>query len=94
VSPPHHLNFLSVAGLDQLFSRCGLESVEVLTPGRLDVDILRNAWHADPSVLRDHRFLETVIAHRDTDVQQAFQEFLAANRLSSHGWVVARKPAA
>jgi SAM-dependent methyltransferase len=93
VSPPHHLNFLSVAGLENLFNRCGLHDVEVLTPGRLDVDILRNAWRADPAALDGHRFLETLLAHRDASVHQAFQEFLAASRLSSHGWVVGRKRA-
>ena len=92
VSPPHHLNFMSVDGFTSLFRRAGLEQVEVVTPGRLDVDILRNAWLADPSVLDNHRFLRTLLERRDTAVHQAFQDFLAANRLSSHAWVIARKP--
>lgn len=93
VSPPHHLNFMSVEGFRSLFTRAGLDEIEVLTPGRLDVDILRNAWLADPSLLAGHRFLTTLLARRDAAAQQAFQDFLAANRLSSHGWVVARRPA-
>jgi SAM-dependent methyltransferase len=93
VSPPHHLNFMSVSGFEKLFQRAGLEEVEVLTPGRLDVDIVRNAAAADPSVLAGSRFLRKLIAS-DAKTSGAFQEFLAANRLSSHAWVLARKPKA
>src|SRR5262249_33496425 len=90
VSPPHHLNFMSVAGFERLFSREGLTGVRALTPGRLDVDIVRNGVAADPGVL-DNRFLELLLS-RGPDVLDAFQRFLADNRLSSHVWVLAQKP--
>jgi SAM-dependent methyltransferase len=93
VSPPHHLNFMSVAGFSTLMSRAGLQDVEVLTPGRLDVDIVRNAWLEDPSVFAAHPFLTTLLGERDGAAHQDFQAFLAAHRLSSHAWVIARKPA-
>ena len=43
VSPPHHINFLSRRGVSALLSKCGLKEVAFLTPGKLDVDIVRNA---------------------------------------------------
>jgi len=33
-----------------------LSDIETLTPGVLDVDILRNAVKKDPSILNGHRF--------------------------------------
>lgn len=91
IFPPHHINFLSVAGFDRLFTRAGLTDVEVRTPGKLDVDIVRNAWAADPSLAADQRFLQEILA--DDNHAAAFQRFLADNRLSSHCWVMGRKPA-
>lgn len=89
ISPPHHINFLSVRGLERLFARAGLEDVSVITPGQLDVDIVRNAVGRDPGILAGHRFLQTVLARDGTAGR--FQEFLSANQLSSHAWISGRR---
>jgi SAM-dependent methyltransferase len=89
VSPPHHLNFMSVSGFERLFARAGLTDIQVLTPGRLDVDIVRGALASDPSVVQN-RFLRLLLS-RGGDVLDGFQRFLADNRLSSHAWVLAHK---
>jgi SAM-dependent methyltransferase len=90
IFPPHHINFLSVAGLGRLFERAGLDEVEVTTPGVLDVDIVRNAVKRRPQLLQGHRFLSRLL---DNDAKAAeFQAFLSRNRLSSHAWVLGRKP--
>lgn len=91
IFPPHHINFLSVDGFERLFNRAGLEEVRVLTPGQLDVDIVRNAFEKDPSVLEHSRFLQSVLSNPSRSA--AFQQFLAENKMSSHTWVMARKPA-
>lgn len=90
IFPPHHINFLSVAGFETLFRRAGLIDVEVITPGVLDVDIVRNAANRDASVLDGQRFLAGVMANPHTS--EAFQRFLADNRMSSHTWIIARRP--
>lgn len=90
IFPPHHINFLSVAGFEQLFARAGLDTVEVTTPGQLDVDIVRNALGREPALLDGQRFLRHVLS--DEARAAAFQHFLAANRLSSHTWIIGRKP--
>lgn len=92
VSPPHHLNFPSVEGFTRLFQRAGLVEIEVLTPGRLDVDIVRTAVAADPSLAGGSRFLRLLLDKRSGEVHDAFQAFLAAHGLSSHVWVLASKP--
>jgi SAM-dependent methyltransferase len=90
ISPPHHINFLSVAGFQKLFMRAGLVDVQVSTPGRLDVDIVRNNFYQDPDLLSDQRFMRQLIG--DEMIATAFQNFLASNRLSSHAWVMGKLP--
>lgn len=91
ITPPQHLNFASVEGMERLISRAGLEPIAVTTPGRLDVDIVRNRVLAEPS-LAVGRFARTIALAPD-EVRGAFQEFLAAHRLSSHIQCLARRPA-
>jgi SAM-dependent methyltransferase len=89
ISPPHHLNFLSTRGFTELFLRAGFSDVTLTTPGRLDVDIVRNAVREEPEILRNQRFIRSVIA--DDAKASAFQSFLVEQRLSSHVWVLARR---
>ena len=89
ISPPHHINFLSVRGFERLFARAGLEDIVVTTPGELDVDIVRNGAERDPGILAGHRFLQAVLARDSTSGR--FQEFLSANQLSSHAWITGRR---
>lgn len=88
ISPPHHINFLSIRGFEALFKRVGFAEVKVITPGKLDVDIVKNAF--SDSTVEEHRFTRTLL-HRGEETLKAFQHFLAMNRLSSHVWVIARK---
>jgi SAM-dependent methyltransferase len=90
VFPPHHINFLSVQGFETTFARAGLQDITVSTPGKLDVDIVRNAAMADPGVLAGNRFVQLIV--NDPVRADAFQQFLAANKLSSHTWVLGRRP--
>lgn len=89
ISPPHHINFLSVDGLRQTFGRAGFSAVDVITPGQLDVEIVRNHFAANPAIAGQHRFLASLV--NDPVAAADFQEFLRRQRLSSHAWVIAVK---
>lgn len=91
VSPPHHLTFLSTKGAARLMQRSGLETLSITTPGELDVDIVRNAALEDPNCL-DDAFLRHLVLDADDKTRAAFQTFLKDNMLSSHMWIVARRP--
>lgn len=91
IFPPHHINFPSVSGFEKLFHRAGFSEVAVTTPGRLDVDIVRNAAHLNPAVLDGQVFLRRLI--ENDRLGMAFQQFLVDNLLSSHTWVLGRKAA-
>ena len=89
ISPPHHINFLPVEGFKKLFQRAGLINVEVTTPGRLDVDIVRNACKSNPELLQGQRFLNNLL--EDDSSATALQNFLVEQLKSSHAWVIGQR---
>ncbi len=91
VSPPHHLNFLTRNGVSRLLERCGLEEVSFTTPGVLDVDIVKNAFEKNPDAVIDPAIKEMFIKN-DAETLANFQKSLTSSKMSSHMWVLARKP--
>ena len=89
VTPPQHINLLSIEGMRDLMRRADLEIVELTTPGNLDVDIVENALARDP-LLPVPRFVRYMLRSRDAATREQFQAFLRASLLSSHVRVVAR----
>jgi SAM-dependent methyltransferase len=88
--PPHHINFLSLAGFEALFKRAGFSGVELLTPGELDVDIVANMLANAKESPLGGRFTVTLL-NRGQGARTDFQAFLRDHKLSSHVWVVAKK---
>lgn len=88
IFPPHHLNFMSIKGLDMLFRSVGFKEVEITTPGKLDVDIVLNCFKAHEAQIP--LFARTILS-RDEKTRQGFQQFLAEHQLSSHVWILAKK---
>ena len=91
IAPPHHINFISIKGFEILFKNAGFEDIEIVTPGKLDVDIVLNSIQEDPSI-NIGRFAK-ILLEKNENVLNDFQNFLAENQLSSHCWILARKPA-
>ncbi len=83
VSPPHHLNFISVDGFHKLLISAGFHKIDIWTPGELDVDIVLNSGI-------DSEFMR-VLKSRGPQAIQSFQKFLSENNLSSHTWILAQK---
>ena len=54
------------------------------------MDIVRNAVKRDPGLLKGQRFLRQLLA--DDQRAEAFQQFLVDQRLSSHVWLIGKKP--
>ncbi len=89
VYPPHHINLISVEGMQRLVERAGLVLENLSTPGKLDVDIVRNMLAEKPDI-EVPRFVSYLVTQCSEETGQAFQRFLADNRLSSHIRVIAR----
>jgi SAM-dependent methyltransferase len=90
ISPPHHINLISIRGFEILLTRAGFSNLQISTPGKLDVDIVKNALSHNKNILSGQRFLQTLLT-RDDETLGAFQKFLSDHALSSHCWVWASK---
>lgn len=89
VYPPHHINLISVKGMQRLIERSGLKLIELSTPGQLDVDIVRNMLNEHRNLTLP-RFISSLFKTSGEETLQEFQRFLSQNRLSSHLRVVAK----
>jgi len=90
VSPPHHINFMSILGLGHLLTRAGFSNLRIFTPGKLDVDIVLNAINEKNDILKDQRFMSHLMRQGE-ETLRAFQKFLGQRQLSSHFWVFAER---
>jgi len=86
VSPPHHLNFLNPISVPILLGRCGFEALEITTPGKLDIDIMKNSRE----YVKD-RFWKTFLdSASETDIAQ-WQKLVTDSGWSSHMMTICRK---
>ena len=87
VSPPHHLNFLNPHSVKLLLERVGLLSLEVTTPGKLDIDILSNNYE----LIKD-RFLKTFVTYATDSEKEIWQQMISDSGWSSHMMICCQKP--
>jgi len=86
ISPPMHLNFFNPKSVEFLLNQIGFETLEVTTPGKLDIDIMQN----NIDQIKD-RFWKNFIEYSDKDERIKMQKFVSDNNLSSHMMIVCRK---
>jgi SAM-dependent methyltransferase len=86
-----HVNYLNPDSISQLATECGFDVAETLTPGKLDADIVRNKVLEGQFSLDEQPWLKHVLIDQWDIYGEKFQEFLAANKLSTHMWMVATR---
>ena len=90
ISPPHHINFMSIEGIKKILNSNNLKEISITTPGKLDLDLVINKMN-DSNELIIPEFIRYLIEKRGEKVHKKFQEFLQDSNLSSHVWVLAQK---
>ena len=85
-----HVNLFNPVSLGLLLDAAGFDVVEAGTPGRLDAEIVRDVLLKDDAGAMPDPFLRRVLIDDWETLGWPFQQFLAANGLSSHMWVAAR----
>jgi len=90
---PEHVNLFNPGSLRRLVEECGFEFLETGTPGKLDAELVRKAV-LDGRHPQAGPFLRRVLVEEWERLGGPFQEFLAAQGLSSHMWLAARRPLA
>jgi SAM-dependent methyltransferase len=86
-----HVNLLNPASIRLLGDKCGLQCLEVSTPGRLDAEFVRTAAIGGRCDLSDQPFLHRVLIEEWDTLGWPFQKFISAHNLSAHMWAVFRK---
>ncbi|MCI0577809.1 MAG: class I SAM-dependent methyltransferase [Chloroflexi bacterium] len=86
-----HFNYFHPASLSSLATTCGLEPLEIMTPGKLDAELVRKKILSGELNVAGQPFLRQLLVDEWERAGGAFQQFLADNLLSSHLWLVARK---
>ena len=86
-----HLNYFHPSSLSYLLTTCGFYMLEVLTPGKLDAELVRKKVLRGEFDISAQPFLYQVLLEDWDRVGNVFQQFLADSLLSSHMWIVARK---
>ncbi len=86
-----HLNYFNPDSLALAVNELGFETLEALTPGRLDAELVHKKILSGEFILERQPFLQEILVDRWEELGATFQDFLAENRLSSHLWLVARK---
>jgi hypothetical protein len=86
LSPPHHLNFMNPKSVSTLMRNAGFEVLEAITPGKLDIDILKN----NKAVIKD-TFWRNVLDYSSGEELESIQQFISDSGLSSHMMITSRK---
>lgn len=86
-----HVNLFNPASLGRLLENNGFGVLETTTPGRLDAEIVRDAVLADADAVPLDPVMRRVLIEEWDSLGWPFQQFLAANGLSSHMWIAARR---
>ncbi len=87
---PDRLNILALEALVDLIKKAGFEVIEVSTPGRLDVEIVKKACENKPDLPIDTLW-RYIFNNRDANALHSLQEYLQQFRLSSHVRIAAIK---
>ena len=90
INPINRMNLLSLEVLKERIQSAGFEIIELSTPGRLDVEVVRRAIKESENIAI-HPFWKYIFQSRGEDTWQNLQNFLQLNRLSSHVRIAARK---
>jgi len=86
-----HLNYFHPTSLSLLALRCGFKVMEILTPGKLDTELVRKKALSGELDISTQPFLKYLLIYEWNRLGNNFQQFLADNLLSSHMWMVAQK---
>ena len=86
-----HLNYFHPDSMQHMLEECGFDSVQVFTPGELDVNIVEVALENDARKLDNNEFIRDVLRNGSKELKKDLQALVAKHNLSSHMWVSARK---
>lgn len=86
-----HLNYFNPRSIELLLNRCGMQLVQILTPGKLDAELVRKKILSKEFSIPENSFLNDVLIVNWDRYGNSFQTFIANYGLSSHMLIIAKK---
>jgi len=90
IAPPSHLNYFHPDSLSLLLEGCGFKILEIITPGKLDAELVRKKANKG-EINIENGFMRRILIDESEKYMDSFQKWLSDNCLSSHMWIVAQK---
>jgi len=84
-----HLNYFNEKSITMLLEELGYQNIMVTTPGKLDVDLVRNK--IIQGIHTPNSFINNLCIEQTEAVRESFQEFLIENKMSSNMMIIAQK---
>jgi 2-polyprenyl-3-methyl-5-hydroxy-6-metoxy-1,4-benzoquinol methylase len=86
-----HLNYFNINSISQLLKRSGFDILKISTPGKLDVELVKNfsLLKKNKNELFNHR-VSWLNKISDSEIK-ILQKWIVRNKLSSHMFIVAKK---
>ena len=91
IHAPSHLNYFNIDTIDILMKASGFRVIEEITPGILDVNIVRKQIEEGVFPPNLSPVVRHLVSGVSSEVQHKFQEFLREHRLSGNMLVFAQK---
>lgn len=85
-----HINLFNTLSIRSLLTSVGFNVLNVLTPGRLDVDLVRQGYSKNNNHL-GNSWVKHFVMNESEDNLRLFQEFIVNTNQSSHMMVIAQK---
>ena len=79
-----HINMFNPESVKILLERNNFKILEISTPGKIDVDIIKSKVDSNVINFFNQPFLEYLFKYSDSKTLESFQTFLSDNLLSSH----------
>lgn len=89
IFPPQHLNFFNPDSIELLFKSKGLVIEEVVTPGKLDWNIVEGMYKDEGA--KPGRFWELVAKKANPEIKDRLQNWISESGFSSHMRILAKK---
>ena len=86
IMPPYHLNFFNPYSIGIFLDKLGFQTLEITTPGKLDIDILKNNRN-----ILDNLLFKYIFKTSDEKYLKNLQNFISKFNLSSHMMIVCKK---
>ena len=86
ICPPQHINFFNPYSIKLLLKKEGFDPLSITTPGKLDIDILKN----NKSNIKSNSW-KYLIRNLSNDEIEQLQELITKSNMSSHMMVTCKK---